>query len=94
MNITKSATIDTVASVWIDGATFQMTGVFATVFQSFTLQSDGVILDHIYDRNFTDVELDAELKDPKFIKGFVVFKVENSTVSCPAELRRIAGKIL
>ena len=93
MNITKSSTIDTLASVWIDGATFQMNGVFATIFKSFTLQSNGVILEHIYDRNFSKMELNGELINPVFISGMVLFTVDNGIECCPVELRRVAGNL-
>ena len=91
MNITKSSTIDTLASVWIDGATFQMNGVFATVFRTFVLQSDDIILQHIFDRNFTNFELDGNLLSPTLIQGYVVFLLDNGKVTCEAELRRYAG---
>lgn len=92
MNITKSSSIATVASVSIDGILFTMTGAFATVFQTMTLQNDIVIPQHIYGRNFTKFELDGLLVNPTFINGSVAFSLNNGTQVCPVQLRRIAGK--
>lgn len=92
MNITKSDTIDTVGTVSIDGHRFSMSGAYAYMFRLLTLQSDHVISDIVAGRNFTNVELDGELKSPVFIEGFVIFTLETGALSCPVQLRRTAGK--
>jgi len=92
MNITKSSSIETTGSVLIDGHTFSMTGAFATFYQTLALQTDSVIPQHIYKRNFTELELDGRLITSTYIQGSVIFKSSTGTQNCPVELRRIAGK--
>lgn len=91
MNITKSTSIETHTDVRIDNVTFPMTGSYGTVFKTFVLQSRGVIAEHIYGKNFTNVEVNALLEEPTFIKGVVAFYLSSGKQECPVELRRIAG---
>ena len=93
MNITKSDTIDTVGSVSILGKQFSMSGAYAYAFRTLTLQSDQVISEEVAGRNFTNVELDGQVKSSVFIEGYVVFTDDSGDrVQCPVQLRRFAGK--
>lgn len=95
MNITKSDTIDTVGTVAILGHRFSMSGAYAYAFRLLTLQSDHAITQEVAGRNFTEVELDGQVKSSVLIEGFVVFKAGGgSRLSCPVQLRRVAGKVL
>ena len=91
MNITRSNTIDTAGSVSIHGHNFSMSGAYASLFMYLTLQNDDVIRDVVAGRNFTNVELDANVRSTVFIEGFVIFTLDNGTLNCPVELRRTAG---
>ena len=93
MNITRSDTINTVGSVFVDSHNFTVQGAFASKFKFLTLQNDMAISDTLAGRNFTAVELNAELKSPVLIDGYIIFTTQTGTLSCPVQLRRSAGKI-
>lgn len=94
MNITKSSSsIGTVGAVFINGSTFDVTGSFASFYKTFTLQSSDLILDEIHGRNFTKVELDGSLLSAVFIKGVLIFRLDNGMdYRCDTELHRNIGK--
>jgi hypothetical protein len=91
MNITRSDKIDTAGTVSIHGRNFSMYGAYASLFMYLTMQSVGVIRDDVAGRNFTNVELNANVRSTVFIEGFVIFTLDNGTLNCPVELRRTAG---
>lgn len=91
MNITRSNTIATIGTVSIHGRNFSVSGAYASLFMLLTLQNDHVIREVVAGRNFTNVELDANVRSPVFIDGFVIFTLDNGTLNCPVELRRKAG---
>ena len=91
MNITRSDNIETLATVHNLDVDFPMTGSYATIMRILTLQNSGTLLRRGINVNYTDVELDGQVRSAVFIEGFVVFKRANNTLQCPVQLRRTAG---
>lgn len=93
MNITKSSTIATDATATFLGSSVLMTGSFATILQTLTLQSINTFLRSTTLRNYSAVEVNAVLQNVAYMSGYTVFKEGNKTAICPMDLYRLSGKI-
>jgi hypothetical protein len=92
MNITRSSdTIGTIGDILIDGSTIAVSGSFASFFKTFALQGQDLVMNSIYRRNFTNVELNGRLVNALFIEGAILFELPKGKYTCEMELRRKAG---
>jgi len=68
-------------------------GTFATAFKMLAIQSIDLVLHDIFDRNFTNVEINAVYESAVFMTGKIILLDDVlDKVVCPVELRRRAGK--
>lgn len=96
MNFDKSPTYITVeGSMLIELRTLNISGTFATALKYLTIQSQNVVLNEIFGRNFTNVEIDAKFETELLIKGVIILLNDSlqGTIKCPVELRRTAGML-
>lgn len=96
MNFDKSPTYITVeGSMLIELRTLNISGTFATALKYLTIQSQNVVLNEIFGRNFTNVEINAKFETELLIKGVIILLNDSlqGTIKCPVELRRTAGML-
>ena len=94
LNITKSGdTIGTLGVLQIQSHSIPVSGTFGSFLKSLTLQNNGMVMDEIAGRNFTNVELNGILKSPLLIEGGMIFVSNATSDTCPVQLRRFAGKL-
>lgn len=91
MNITRSNTIETLATVDVEQISVSMKGSFASAYQIFAVQNLSPILRQGPRQNYTDVEVNAHLDNVAHMSGFAIFKNGGITLQCPLVLHKETG---
>ena len=94
LNFTQASTDITVSgNMRIGSIDMGIQGTFATAFKMLAIQSIDLVLHDIFDRNFTNVEINAVYESAVFMTGKIILLDDVlDKVVCPVELRRRAGK--
>ena len=95
MNITRSDTIQTIASFYFVGNTVSMDGTFANAMQILALEtkaSTETFHRQIGTNVYTRVELNTRLVNAAYMTGFLLFKGSSNTIQCTIDLYKEFGK--